>query len=65
MAAKPATKTSVQRLLSPVESFIKTESSSGIVLIIVALIAFIWANSPWSGSYYTMKAAPTGVRSPR
>ena len=35
----------------PVRNFLGIEASSGILLVIAALIALIWANSPWSGSY--------------
>lgn len=31
--------------------FLKGESSSGILLVAAAVIALIWANSPWSDSY--------------
>jgi NhaA family Na+:H+ antiporter len=51
----------IRQLLSPVERLLRTESASGIVLIIVALAAFAWSNSAWAPSYETMKAAPTGV----
>src|SRR5688500_5523364 len=35
----------------PVQSFLEVESSGGVVLIVAAAIALVWANSPWSGSY--------------
>lgn len=35
----------------PVRDFLGIEASSGILLVIAALVALIWANSPWSGSY--------------
>lgn len=40
-----------RRLLQPIVQFIQTEASSGILLMAMALIALIWANSPWA-SYY-------------
>ena len=61
MATNTVKQSTVRRLVTPVERFIKTESSSGIVLIAVALIAFLWANSPFSDSYFAMKDAPTGI----
>ncbi len=38
-------------VVRPVEAFIKVEASSGILLLITAIVALIWANSPWSHSY--------------
>ncbi len=35
----------------PVRKFLGIEASSGILLVIAALVALIWANSPWSNSY--------------
>lgn len=32
-------------------AFLKTETGSGLLLAVVALIAIIWANSPWAGAY--------------
>ncbi|RYZ56416.1 MAG: Na+/H+ antiporter NhaA, partial [Proteobacteria bacterium] len=36
---------------APVEKFLAVEASSGILLLIVAAVALIWVNSPWSESY--------------
>jgi NhaA family Na+:H+ antiporter len=41
----------IERIILPFQEFVKTESFSGILLISFMLIALIWANSPWSGSY--------------
>ena len=35
----------------PVQRFLGVEAASGILLVISALVALIWANSPWSDSY--------------
>jgi NhaA family Na+:H+ antiporter len=35
----------------PVASFLRVEAAGGIVLFLAALVAMIWANSAWSGSY--------------
>lgn len=34
--------------------FVATESSSGIVLIVIAALAIGWANSPWSERYFAL-----------
>ncbi|MEX2447078.1 MAG: Na+/H+ antiporter NhaA [Dehalococcoidia bacterium] len=39
------------RLAQPVQQFIRTEASGGIVLLIAAVVALAWANSPWGDAY--------------
>jgi Na+:H+ antiporter, NhaA family len=51
----------VETLASPVQRFIQTESSSGIVLILAALAAFAWANSPWADGYFQMLKTSVGI----
>ena len=41
----------VARVLKPLETFFRIESSSGLVLLGATLCALLWANSPWRGSY--------------
>jgi Na+/H+ antiporter NhaA len=36
---------------SSLRSFIRTEAGSAGLLVVCALVALLWANSPWSGSY--------------
>ena len=36
----------------PIQEFIHTQGVSSAFLLAAALIALIWANSPWSASYY-------------
>jgi NhaA family Na+:H+ antiporter len=38
-------------VVRPLQRFLATEVSSGIVLLAAAAVALIWANSPWSGGY--------------
>jgi len=38
----------------PVRKFLGIEASSGILLVLAALVALIWANSPWSNSYHSL-----------
>lgn len=40
------------RVLLPVQIFIRTESAGGVVLLVAAAIALIWANSPWGEAYF-------------
>lgn len=44
--------TPARRLLEPLERFIRIEAASGIILIAAAIIALLWANSPWAHSYH-------------
>ena len=41
-----------RRVGQPVRRFLHVEASGGIVLLLAAVAALIWANSPWSDSYY-------------
>jgi len=45
------------RLLSPFLDFLKTEVLGAILLASSAILALIWANSPWSGSYENLWSA--------
>ena len=44
----------VDRFTRPVQQFIATETAGGVVLLIAAVIALVWANSPWSHSYHEL-----------
>jgi len=54
-------------LIAPLRNFIRTESAGGVVLIVAALVALVWANSPWKASYedlwHTRLAISLGDRS--
>ncbi len=34
--------------------FLRIEAAGGLLLIIATIVALVWANSPWSGSYHTL-----------
>ena len=44
----------VERIVRPFQDFAHKQSSGGIVLIAAAVIALVWANSPWGESYSTL-----------
>lgn len=44
--------TSVERLVRPFQEFVRQEASGGILLIGCTVAALIWANSPWTSSYF-------------
>ena len=39
------------RVIGPFQSFAQSGSLGGLLLMLAALAAFVWANSPWVGSY--------------
>ena len=41
----------IDRYVRPVQEFIETETSGGFVLLAAALVALVWANSPWDDFY--------------
>lgn len=43
-----------RRLGRPVQRFMHIEASGGIVLLVAAAAALVWANSPWSASYHDL-----------
>ncbi|HSH23362.1 MAG TPA: Na+/H+ antiporter NhaA [Acidimicrobiales bacterium] len=43
-----------RRLPRPVREFLHTESAGGVVLLVGALVALVWANSPWQHSYTSL-----------
>ena len=45
-------------LLRPFETFFALESASGILLLAAAGAALVWANSPWSGAYFSLWDTP-------
>jgi NhaA family Na+:H+ antiporter len=51
-----------QKALAPVERFLKIEAASGVLLLLVALVALVWANSPFSASYSSLWHTPFGLR---
>lgn len=46
----------------PLERFLHIEAASGILLLVSAAIALIWANSPWAQSYQDLWRLPLGIR---
>ena len=52
----------VRRILAPVERFLAIEAASGIVLMVAAIVALAWANSPWRMLYADLWHIPIGIR---
>jgi NhaA family Na+:H+ antiporter len=49
-----------RQLLRPLERFLHVEAASGVVLLIAAIAAMAWANSPWAASYEALWHVPIG-----
>lgn len=41
----------IEHVLMPFQEFFRSKTTGGILLIICAVTALVWANSPWGGSY--------------
>jgi NhaA family Na+:H+ antiporter len=41
----------VGRIVRPFQAFAQAEAAGGIVLLVAAVVALLWANSPWEASY--------------
>jgi len=54
---KPSKK-AIDGLLRPIQTFIKLEASGGLILVVAAIIALIWANSPWKLLYQQLWEIP-------
>src|SRR5262245_32502865 len=48
--------------LSFIEDFLRLEAAGGILLVAAALLALLWANSPWSAAYDALLDTPVSVR---
>jgi len=75
MSEKPKKPSPIQRIGSRARSafadFVRLEASGGIVLLASAIVALVWANSPWASAYFAFKqwsigfhAFGTGIEMP-
>ncbi|MEZ4572795.1 MAG: Na+/H+ antiporter NhaA [Thermomicrobiales bacterium] len=44
----------LEQLFRPLDRLFETQAASGVVLLIAAILAFVWANSPWASSYSSL-----------
>ena len=51
----------MERLLAPLRNFLQTEASGGILLLGAAVVALVWANSPFSESYGALWSTPVSI----
>ena len=50
-------------IISRYRQALKSEAFAGIVLMIAALAAIVWSNSPWRGSYFAISEKQAGLES--
>src|SRR3984893_9519207 len=51
-----------RNLAAPVRDFLGTETGGAIVLLAATIVALLWANSPWSGSYESLWTTKLAIR---
>lgn len=52
----------VSRARQPIQRFLATEAAGGALLLVAAVVALAWANSPWSAVYDRIVEAATTIR---
>jgi NhaA family Na+:H+ antiporter len=57
----PQTSPVIDRVLPPFKEFFHSTVSGGLLLMAAAIVALVWANSPWSASYHELWATPMTV----
>lgn len=69
-ASSPATAESLpavplaQRLTRPFIQFAENKVASGVLLVAAAVLALLWANSPWAALYYQLWEIPVTIGAP-
>jgi Na+:H+ antiporter, NhaA family len=56
----PVTKRRRTTLIRPLVDFLSAEAAGGVVVVLAAIAAMMWANSPWAASYNTLWATEVG-----
>jgi Na+/H+ antiporter NhaA len=51
-----------RNLAAPVRSFLSTETAGAVALLVAAVAALVWANSPWSESYESFWGTELSIR---
>lgn len=54
--------TPIERILRPFDEFVHRQASGGLVLLICAATALLWANSPWGNLYSEVWQTPLSIR---
>jgi len=59
----PITPSRLEPILRPMNAFLSAEYAGGIVLLVSAVVAVVWANSPWRDGYHHFWHTPLGFSS--
>jgi NhaA family Na+:H+ antiporter len=51
-----------RRIVRPLQEFLSTATASGVMLLVAAVIALAWANSPWGDAYERFWSTPAELR---
>lgn len=51
-----------RRVILPTEEYIHSEAVSGALLLAAAAVSLVWANSPWSASYFALREITISVQ---
>jgi len=51
-----------RNLAAPVRDFLSTETGGALSLLVAAVVALLWANSPWSDSYESLWTTDLSVQ---
>ena len=49
------------RFIRPLRDFLAAEAAGGAVLLVAAVVALVWANSPWKASYHDLWATELSI----
>jgi len=52
--AAPRTPQPIDRIVRPFQEFAHTAAAGGLVLLAAAIVALVWANSPFAGAYHAL-----------
>ena len=50
-----------RRIGRPMLRFLRIEAAGGVVMLVAAVVALVWANSPWRDSYYELLHSHIGL----
>jgi NhaA family Na+:H+ antiporter len=53
--------TPIERILRPFHRYMRMESFGGLVILAAAVVALLWANSPWAESYHRLWELPIRI----
>jgi NhaA family Na+:H+ antiporter len=51
----------VERIVAPLAAFVREQVTASLVLVAATAVALLWANSPWSQSYFELFETPVAV----